>query len=46
MPELVITTKAYKCSRCLYEWIPRNKLKKPICCPGCQSPYWDVPKLS
>jgi predicted Zn-ribbon and HTH transcriptional regulator len=38
-----ITQKGYKCDRCGYEWTPRKK-EKPIVCPKCKSPYWNIPK--
>ncbi len=38
----------YICERCGHIWVPRLKHsivpKKPIVCPKCKSPYWDIPK--
>ena len=31
------------CLRCHHDWVPR-KPEKPIVCPGCNSPYWDIPR--
>lgn len=30
------------CTRCNHEWMPRKA--KPITCPHCRSPYWNIPK--
>ena len=35
--------KSYKCKRCGHEWFPRKEIK-PVCCPGCKSPYWNKEK--
>jgi len=32
-----------ECCRCLHHWIPRTP-HKPVVCPGCNSPYWDIPR--
>jgi|TARA_R110002020_G_scaffold228154_1_gene438808 DNA-directed RNA polymerase subunit RPC12/RpoP len=39
--------RAFICSRCGHDWIPRQKeyreidnKKAPIACPKCNSPYW------
>ena len=37
------TIKICVCERCEHEWIPRNE-GDPIKCPGCGSPYWNIPK--
>ena len=42
MPKTTITMDAWKCSRCPHIW-PNKRDKKPIRCPGCGSPYWDIP---
>ena len=34
---------ALKCLRCGYEWVPRTMY--PKYCAGCNSPYWDRPKV-
>lgn len=36
----------FRCSRCKYEWIPRNPEKEPRVCPNpkCHSPYWKEPR--
>lgn len=31
------------CERCEHTWISRVD-GKPVVCPKCKSPYWDVPK--
>ena len=40
----------FSCERCKEKWIPRDatsaKPKKPLTCPKCKSPYWDVPRKS
>lgn len=30
------------CLRCIYQWFP--KVRKPVICPNCRSPYWDKPR--
>ena len=30
------------CKRCSHTWIPRSNTK-PMVCPKCKSPYWDIP---
>ena len=32
-----------KCLRCGHEWHPRAE-KAPVCCAGCKSPYWQIPR--
>lgn len=44
MPYKVIKTVYFICSRCKYEWIPRDSGKRPVTCPKCRSPYWDRPR--
>jgi len=38
----------YICERCEHIWVPRfNKTssqKKPLVCPKCKSPYWNIPR--
>jgi len=38
----------YICERCNHIWAPRfiknNPQKKPLVCPKCKSPYWNIPK--
>jgi DNA-directed RNA polymerase subunit RPC12/RpoP len=43
---ITITKKGYQCERCGHKWFPRTNTnpKKPVVCPGCNSPYWDIPK--
>lgn len=36
--EVIIQTKGYKCLKCEYLWIPKNKL--PRICPRCKSKRW------
>lgn len=31
------------CLRCRHTWKQR-KDEEPKCCPGCHSPYWNVPR--
>ena len=38
-----VTRKVWKCDRCGHEWLSRDN-KKPLCCGGCKSPYWDRPR--
>lgn len=39
------TTQGFICSRCGYVWIPaRTVVFPPVKCPGCTSPYWNIPK--
>ena len=44
MSKVKITLEGYKCERCGWEWVPRNKKDSPIVCPNCKSPYWDTPR--
>ncbi len=42
-----VTIKKQGCLRCGYKWYPKpkeDKIKKPIVCPKCKSPYWDREK--
>jgi len=32
-----------KCERCGHEWY-RRRPEKPIVCPKCHTPYWNIPK--
>ncbi len=32
------------CKRCKHKWVPR--MKSPIVCPACHSPYWNKPASS
>jgi len=35
----------YICERCAHKWIARaNSVHKPIVCPKCKSPYWNIPR--
>lgn len=43
MAEVEIKLLGFKCERCDHEWAPRKE-GKPIICPKCKSPYWNVPK--
>lgn len=43
MAEIKLNLDGYKCERCNHEWIARGK-EKPIVCPKCKSPYWNIPK--
>ena len=33
----------WSCLRCGHAWLPRQT-DKPIVCPKCKSPWWDIPK--
>ena len=33
-----------QCQRCTYEWFGRVGQELPLNCPGCDSPYWRVPR--
>lgn len=37
MPEDI---RIWKCLRCSHKWANR-KLRKPVVCPKCKSPYWN-----
>lgn len=37
--------KKEKCKRCEHEWY-RRKPVKPLICPKCKSPYWNIDKKS
>lgn len=41
---VVIEVEGYECSRCVHQWVPRNKERVPRVCPKCKSPYWDRPR--
>ena len=43
MSRTTMTIAAWKCIRCNHVW-PNNREKKPIRCPDCGSPYWDIPR--
>lgn len=47
MPRKEIKLTAFVCSRCGYEWIPKDPEKPPEHCPNvkCHSPYWDKPRV-
>jgi DNA-directed RNA polymerase subunit RPC12/RpoP len=34
----------YLCDRCDHTWISRGIDTRPVVCPRCKSPYWDVPR--
>ncbi len=34
----------HRCTRCLYEWVPRDVDRPPRICPKCKSAYWDRPR--
>ena len=44
MTKVKITLMGFRCERCKYEWIPRNKKVEPAVCPKCKSPYWNKPR--
>lgn len=40
-----ITITGYLCDRCGHQWVPRgDPEQKPLVCPKCKSPYWNVPR--
>jgi len=43
MAKVKLEVKGYTCNRCSHEWVPRGK-RKPVVCPSCKSPYWNIPK--
>jgi transcription elongation factor Elf1 len=38
----------YVCERCNHIWVSRiiklKEKRKPLVCPKCKSPYWDIPR--
>jgi DNA-directed RNA polymerase subunit RPC12/RpoP len=38
----------YICERCSHAWVSRltknNSKIKPVVCPACKSPYWNIPR--
>lgn len=42
MPEIKIRVKGYRCNNCDNTWIPISVDKKPLVCPKCKSPRWDM----
>lgn len=42
MPEIEIKVKGYVCNKCKNKWIPRSEKEKPLVCPKCKSPRWDM----
>lgn len=44
MPKTELKVEGFECTRCKHKWIPHTMTKKPIACPKCKSPYWDVEK--
>ena len=36
----MIEMKKLKCKRCGHKWF-RRKIKLPLVCPNCKSPYWN-----
>jgi len=35
----------YICERCRHTWISRvNSKNRPLVCPSCKSPYWNIPR--
>ena len=41
MPEIIIKKKGWKCLKCNHEWVARDN-EKPIVCPNCKNPRWDM----
>jgi predicted Zn-ribbon and HTH transcriptional regulator len=42
--DIVLQISCKKCERCGHEWLP--KVKSPLNCPHCHSPYWGTPRKS
>ncbi len=40
-----VLIKGNRCSRCGYEWVPRDFEDVPETCPKCRSPYWSKKKV-
>lgn len=32
-----------KCLRCGHKWVARDETRRPLQCPQCKQPRWDVP---
>lgn len=39
-----VLIEGFRCERCEYEWVPREKGVEPMVCPSCKSPYWNKPR--
>ena len=39
-----IAYQGIRCLRCEHEWVPLKTWDKIRICPGCKSPYFDVPR--
>lgn len=46
--KISVVKDGYKCERCSHEWLPRANQPKdlPVRCPGCNSPYWNKPRIN
>jgi hypothetical protein len=46
MTRVLITVMGFRCDRCEYEWLPRDREPDadPATCPKCKSPYWNRPR--
>ncbi len=41
----LINIQGFSCERCNHIWAPRlDSRKMPLVCPGCKSPYWNIPR--
>jgi len=44
----IIKLEGYICERCSHTWVSRHKHRnsggKPVVCPACKTPYWDIPR--
>mgnify|MGYP001579035540 CR=1 FL=1 len=44
MSEIEIKVNGFKCNKCSHKWIPRSSKERPLICPKCKSPRWDMEK--
>ena len=40
-----VAIRGNRCSRCGYEWVPRDFGDVPETCPKCRSPYWNKARI-
>lgn len=42
----IVNIHGFCCERCNHIWAPRlDSRKMPLVCPGCKSPYWNIPRV-